>query len=143
MTEVDHDLLKALHSSLCVRFGTTAPYSLGRTLAERVGFACDPCVAISVHCRPEDVPALVPIVRQHVYGELAERGWSPEDIEFTPMVQQRRTRIFVDENESSQSLGKRKRGAEHRFTFRMHRQLAAETFVGGGTFKTLPEKEDA
>lgn len=133
------ELLKAMHSSLSIRWGTHAPYFIGPVSAEKVGYAQDPSVVLTVICRDEDVSTLVPIVRQRVYGELAERGWTPDDIEFQPGVQRNRRRRFVDQNESSDSHGRHKFGIEHRFRFDMGRELARATFVGGGSFKPLPE----
>ncbi len=76
-----------------------------------------------------------------MYGELAERGWTADDIEFVPNVQLRayRTRRFRDENESSESFGRNKMGLEHRFAFLMSKRLAAATFVKFGTYARLPE----
>jgi hypothetical protein len=134
----DQELLKTLHTSLCVRFGTDVPYALGRISGEKVGFAQLPSVVLDVYCRPEDISALVPIVRQRVYGELAERGWSADDIGFQPGVQQNRRRKFRDENESSPSYGRDKFGICHRFRFDMESELARATFQGFGSFKPIP-----
>lgn len=134
------DLLKLAHGSLCIRFGTTAPFSIGRVSAERVGYAQDPCLTLNVVVRDEDLPALVPIVRQRVYGELAERGWTADDIAFTPSTMRGRRRKFRDENESSESFGRDKFGTEYAFRFHMERELAAATFVGFGSFRSLPTK---
>ena len=150
MTTVNDDeaLLKSLHSSLCITWGTTAPYALGRVRCEKIGFASIPCVKMDVECRPEDVGALVPIVRQHVYRELAERGWTPDDVEFTPTVGgSYRAWMFVDENEASESHGRRKRGARLHLTFEMKPALARATFDPRvrpgqtGSFATLPDRE--
>ncbi len=140
---VDEQLLKAAHNSLCIRWGTTGPYAIGRVTAERIGYAQDPCVVVTVTCRDEDLSSLVPITRQRVYRELAERGWTPDDIEFRPSTQRGRRRRFVDENESSESLGRNKMGSEYRFSFRMERDLARQTFAGGGSFKNLPTRDGA
>ena len=86
MTTTDERLLKQLHSSLCVRWGTTAPYAIGRVRAQRIGFASIPMVVVDVWCRSRDYEALIPIVRQRVYTELAERGWTPDDLKFVPTV---------------------------------------------------------
>lgn len=135
-------LLKGMHASLTVRWGTEAPFSIGHVRAERVGYADIPGVVVTVFCRDEDLSALVPITRQRVYAELAERGWTPDDIEFQPSVQRNRRRKFRDENESSESYGLNKYGREHRFLFEMRRELAKATFVGSGSFRELPNRED-
>ena len=140
---MNDELLKAMHASLCVRFGTPAPYSIGRVSGEKVGYAQDPCLVVNVVCRQESIEALVPIVRQHVYGELAERGWTPDDIEFTQGTQRGRRRKFRDQNETSESYGRDKFGVEHRFSFRMGRELARATFQGFGSFKPLPTRASA
>jgi len=143
----DEALLKAAHSSLCIRWGTSAPYAIGRVRAERVGFASIPMITVDVSCKTRDMDALVPIVRQRVYGELAERGWTPDDIEFTPTVGgSYRERLFVDENETSESVGRRKRGARLEYHWEMKPELARATFDPrvrpgqAGSFATLPER---
>src|SRR3954468_3874833 len=140
MNEDIHPLLKDLHASLCIRFGSTAPYRIGRVSAERVGFAQDPCLTLNVMVRDEDLSSVVPIVRQAVYRELAERGWTPDDIAFTPSTMRGRRRKFIDGNESSQSYGRHKFGTEYAFRFHMERELAATTFVGFGSFRSLPTR---
>jgi len=139
--EVTEALLKTVHNSLAVRFGTTAPYHIGWVEAEKIGFAGIRAVVCNVFCRDEDLSALVPIVRQRVYTELASRGWGPDDIEFRPTTQRGRRRKFTDTNESSESHGREKFGMEYRFSFEMKRELGAATFQGGGSFKKLPTKE--
>jgi hypothetical protein len=136
------DILKQAHSSLCIRFGTDAPFAIGPIRGEKVGYAQDPCVALDVTCRDEDLSALVPIVRQRVYGELAERGWGPDDVQFTPMTLRWRRRKFRDENESSSSYGRDKFGIAYRFTFRMESELARATFTGFGSFRPLPDRAE-
>ncbi len=133
-------LLKAAHNSLGIIWGTTGPYAIGPVSAERIGYAQDPCVVVTVTCRDEDLSSLVPITRQRVYRELAERGWTPDDIAFTPTTQRGRRRRFVDGNEASETLGKNKMGVEYRFSFGMERGLARETFVGFGSFRTLSRR---
>lgn len=139
MATINEGLLRDMARSLCIRFGTTAPYAIGRISAERVGYAQIPCVRVNVWCRDEDLSALVPIVRQRVFGELAERGWGDEHILFVPSVRRGRVRMFFDENESSESCGRRKRGVEYTFHFEMRRALAAATFTSFGTYKPLPD----
>lgn len=135
------ELLKSAHSSLCITFGTTAPFSIGGFGAERVGFAGIPSVVVGVTCRDEDLPAMVPIVRQRLYRELAERGWTPDDVEFSPSTQRGRQRRFRDENESSASCGRNKFGYEVRFRFGMGRALTEAAFAGGGwSFRRLPDR---
>jgi hypothetical protein len=136
----NEELLKAMHSSLTIRWGTSAPFHIGPISGEKVGFAQDPSVVLTVICREEDLSALVPIVRQRVYGELAERGWTPDDIGFTPGTQRNRRRKFIDQNESSDSYGKAKFGMEYRFRFDIvTARMKAATFSGGGSFKPIPQ----
>lgn len=132
------DLLKTMHSSLCITFATDAPYSIGGISGERVGYAQDPCVVLTVVCRDEDLSALVPVVRQRLYGELAERGWTPDNVAFTPSTQRNRRRKFRDGNERSASFGRDKFGMEYRFTFLMDSHLASATFAGFGSFRSIP-----
>lgn len=137
---MNEELLRAAHSSLAIRWGTTAPYAIGKISTEKIGYAQIPCVVLNVWCRDEDLSSLVPIVRQRVFGELAERGWDNDSIQFQPIVQRNRRRKFTDENESSDSFGKSKFGQEHRFSWEMRPELAAATFIGFGSFKPLPPR---
>lgn len=142
----EQELLKQLSNSLCVRFGTDAAYWIGQVAAERVGYAQLPSVVVNVICRPEDVEVLVPIIRQRVYGELAERGWSgPDDVGFVPSIGQdsRRKKKFSDANESSPTFGRDKMGLVHRFRFDMRsKRLAAVAFAGFGSFAPLPDNPE-
>jgi hypothetical protein len=139
--DLNESLLRQAHSSLCIRWGTTAPYAIGRVSAEKVGYAQIPSVVVTITCRDEDVSALVPIVRQRVFAELAERGWANEVIGFGPSVQRGRRRKFRDENESSETHGRDKFGNEQRFRFDIaDRAFAAATFQGFGSFAQLPER---
>lgn len=143
--QTSDELLNAVHSSLCIRFGTTAPYAIGSVTAQKVGFASIPMVVVPVHCRQEEVSALIPIVRQRVSVELESRGWTLADLEFRPTVGgSYRRRQFVDENESSPSKGKRKFGCALEVHFEMKRggELAHATFQGSGSFKSLPTKSN-
>lgn len=137
------DLLRAATRSLCVHWGTNAPYSIGRVSAERIGYAQTPCVVVTATCRGEDVDVLVPILRQRVFGELAERGWGDEHIAFRPTVQRGRRRKFVDDNTASASHGRDKFGIEHRYSFEMDRDLARATFAGHGTYAPLTTRARA
>lgn len=138
-TEIDQ-LVRAAASSLAISWHTDAPYRIEGVRAERVGFASLPSVVLDVYCRAEDLGAVIPIVRQRVYGELAERGWRPEDISVVPMVSAGRTRKYRDENERSPSHGRNKMGVQHGFRFDMSRDLAAATFQGSGSFRAIPDR---
>lgn len=140
LPDSDLDLLKQAHASLCITWGTTGPYSIGRVSGERIGYAQDPCLVVTVTCREEDLSALVPVTRQHIYRELAERGWTPDDVAFTPSTQRGRRRRFTDGNEASETHGRNRMGVDHRFSFRMERDLAHATFNGFGSFRPLPTR---
>jgi hypothetical protein len=140
-TPIDERLLKQVHSSLLVTFGTNAPYALGKVSAAKIGFASTPVVTVSVWCQQHVVGALVPVVRQRVYRELAERGWTPDDIDFCPSLGgSYRWRLFTDENPASPSCGKRKRGCALELHFEMGHELAEVAFPRwAGSFQALPE----
>lgn len=142
MTEIPEALLRSVHTSLCIRWGTTVPYAVGRVTCEKVGFAAIPCVRCTVNVPERGLDSLVPIVRQRVFGELAERGWDDTAVAFRPTVRRGRERLFVDENESSDSLGRRKRGVEWEFHFEItDRELKRQAFpVGQGSFALIPER---
>lgn len=142
MNEQTETLIRDISSSLCIRWGTDAPFAIGQVRAERIGYADIPCVVVTVDCRDEDVSALVPIVRQRVFGELAERGWANTVVRVAPSAQRNRRRRFVDSNESSPSFGKNKFGNEHRFSFEiLDTAFAAVTFANSRRYALLPNRE--
>lgn len=142
MDATDEALLRSLHTHLCIRWGTEAPFQIGSVSAQKVGFAEIPRVVVPVWCREEDVSALVPIVRQRVFAELASRGWTDEVVEFTPGVrlESRRRRKFTDENEESETFGRARYGHQHVFGFDIRdKHFRDATFQGFGSFAKLPE----
>ena len=110
-------LLRELAASSSCRFGTTAPYELGPVRVRRIGFADIPVVEVPVYCRSKDISALVPIVRQHVFGELETALIPSRILAFRPGVSVGRRRRFTDRNESSPTLGKTKVGEYIEFRF--------------------------
>jgi hypothetical protein len=110
-------LLRELATSSCCRFGTAAPYELGPVQVRRVGFARIPVVEVPVFCRHQDISALVPIVRQHVFTELESAMIPSRILAFTPGVSIGRRRRFIDRNESSPTLGKTRVGEYVEFRF--------------------------
>lgn len=144
MNEQTETLIRDISSSLVVRFGTTAPYSIGPVTAERIGYADIPSIVTTVHCRDEDTSSLVPIVRARVFAELAERGWANTVVRVVPSVQRNRKRRFVDGNEDSPSFGKPKFGLEHRFSFEIvDTAFAAVVFEKRNRYAPLPDRRVA
>jgi hypothetical protein len=144
--EAGEGLLRAAHRSLCIRFGTSAPYELGRVRAQKIGYAQIPRVVMDVVCRERDVDALIPIVRQRVYGELAERGWDDSVLAFRPSVgmDSRRRAKFTDGNESSESFGRSKMGCRMTVGFDIvDAEFRHATFRGFGSFASLPSRGGA
>lgn len=142
MDEQTETLIRDASSSLCVRWGTDAPFAIGQVRAERIGYADIPCVVVTVDCRDEDVSALVPIVRQRVFAELAERRWANTVLRVSPTVQRNRRRRFIDGNESSPSFGKHKFGNDHRFSFEIvDTAFAACVFASSRRYALLPDRE--
>ncbi len=115
--DANERLLRELAASSSFSFGTAAPYELGPVQVRRVGFADIPVVEVSVFCRRKDVSALVPVVRQHVYGELESALIPSRILAFAPGVSIGRRRRFTDRNESSPTLGKTKVGEYVEFRF--------------------------
>lgn len=139
---IDERLLRAVHSSLTVRWGTSAPYAFGKVRCERANFAQDPFVELDVVVPDESLGSVIPVARQIVFGELAERGWPNTMVEFTPRVARGRRRRFVDQNEASESTGRNKMGVEHaiRFAIVKRSPLHVAAFpLGSGSYANLPE----
>jgi hypothetical protein len=121
--KVDPDLLALLKratASSFVTWGTTMPFQLGSLRVERIGYADMPVVGMTTYAPSPD--GMTPIVRQHIYFELASAGISHEVIKFTPTVGIGRRRRFVDCNQSSESLGKNKMGREQQWHFEILRE---------------------
>lgn len=135
---------RAMHRSLGVTWGTSAPYRWdGPITLRRVGFAHEPRLLVPVIVNERDVNALVPLARQRAFAYLAERAISDAHLEFHPYVGRETLRgtVFVDDNEASESYGRRKRG--HRFTieFVLSPLLArAVRWESGGYRGVLPER---
>ena len=141
----DEAILIAAHTSLSIQWGTTSPYRIeGASRATKVGYAQIPCVTVTAWCS-HDVSAIIPIIRQHVYRELAERGWQPDTIAFQPSVMRERDRcLFLDTNRSSGSEGRRKYGSKWEVRFEItDRELKTATFpLWKGSFSRIPDRTD-
>lgn len=134
-------LLRDASASLCMDWCTTAPFQIGDLQVERIGFASIPMVYVMVHCHPQAMSSLVPVVRQVVFRELAAAGLENEILEFVPGVQEqgRGQRRFVDCNERSPTKGKNKMGRQYRFSFEIKRPFLG-FFEWNGHYGRIPEK---
>ncbi len=118
-------VLKGLHDSLCVRWGTSTPYALGAPLLVRKGFGGGlPFVVVPVSVPEGEVSAVIPIARQRCYSYLGEHGLGPDAVQFRPTVGDgtwyyggRRVGLFLNDNDSATDrsgrpvpVGARKRG---------------------------------
>jgi hypothetical protein len=117
MSERIEKLMRSAAASSNVTFGTSAPFAImGCLRAQEIGFASIPVVHLNVWAKdPEDV---VTIARQVVYRTLEANGIPCEAVAFTPSVQRGFGKeMFVDQNPSSASKGRRKMGWCCRFSF--------------------------
>ena len=115
--------IREIAKSQYMSFGTTAPFAIGGFRITKVGFADIPVVELMITCRPDSISALVPIARSLVFKKLELHGLESEILEFTPTVgSEGRGCMFTDENESSQSHGKRKRGQTYHFRFEIKKE---------------------
>lgn len=111
-------MIREIAKSHCMSFGTTAPFAIGTFRITKVGFADIPVVELMITCRPDSIGAVVPIARSLVFKKLELHGLESEILEFTPSVgSEGRGCMFTDENPSSESCGKRKRGQMYHFRF--------------------------
>ncbi len=137
------ELARNVAASLCCDWLTTAPFQMGELQIEKVGFAEIPVAFVMVVCSPKSISAVVPVVRQFVFRELAAAGIENEILEFTPGVEADRRRRFVDCNEHSPSKGKNKVGRAYRFAFEIKPPFVGY-FLWGGFCKrvgTIPERK--
>jgi hypothetical protein len=130
-------LARELAKSQAVSFGTTAPFQLGDVRIEKVGFADIPILGVIAMCRPQDISALVPIVRQYVYRELETSGMTSDILEFTPRVAVEKKRYFIDCNGSSPTKGQRKLGSACRFSFEIRKEHVG-AFDWDGRYGSIP-----
>lgn len=133
---------RAMHRSLCITFGTTAPYRFGAIRLRKIGFASIPRLCVPVQVRRVDLDAIIPLARQRAFAFLAEKGISDEHLGFQAHwnSESYRERLFVDENETSASYGKRKRGIEGEVHFDLSRMLAGAVDWRASYDGRLPER---
>ncbi len=104
--------LRAISSGDVITFGCSAPFALERAGWDSIGFADIPALGCIAHFRVADLNALVPIVRQHLLRAWVEAGLDPAHVHLQlHWGAESRERLFVDQNASSRSCGRRKRGA--------------------------------
>ncbi len=124
--------MRDVAASLACDLLTTAPLQMGDLQIEKVGFAEIPVAFVTVVCSPKSLSAVVPVVRQYVFRELAAAGIENGILEFRPTVQdQDRRRRFVDCNEHSQTKGKNKIGRSYRFAFEIKPPFVGYFLWGG------------
>ena len=117
-------IVRAISGSLAMRFGSNAPHTLPRVFVGHDGvYASNGSdVIVVMHCRERDISLHVPMARQAVFRAFGEAGLPTGGIELRPTVSAPwRTRILVDENESSPSFGRRKRMVEVVYRFALDR----------------------
>lgn len=117
-------IIRDMAKNNSIKWGTNAPFEFpGDLRIIRHGFADIPVVQVDVICRPEDKGAMVPLVRQAIWQKMEAHGLESEIFEFVPTVQtQGRQRMFTDQNESSKTHGKRKRGVLSTFSFEIKKE---------------------
>jgi hypothetical protein len=142
MNRQDEQLLRDTAASLCSDWLTTVPFQISDVRVEKVGFADVPLVFVMVACPPIAIAAIVPVVRQFIFRELAGAGIENEIVEFTPTVQEQKRLRFVDCNEHSPTKGKNKMGRLYRFAFEIKRPFVGYFQWGGGCNRvgTIPER---
>ena len=137
-------ILRDTAASLSCDLLTDAPYQMSDLIIEKVGFAEIPVAYVNVACPPKAIPALVPVIRQFVFRELAAAGIENEILAFTPTVQDQARRKFVDCNEHSPTKGKNRVGRIYRFAFEIKPPFAGY-FLWGGFCKRvgqIPERHE-
>jgi len=131
MDKQAEQILRDTSASLCCDWLTTVPFHMGELRIEKVGFAEIPVVFVTVACPPKAIRAMVPVVRQFIYRELAAAGIENEIVEFTPTVQEQRRVQFVDCNSHSPTKGKNKMGRLYRFAFQIKPPFMGFFYWGG------------
>ncbi len=148
MTNDIDTLIRATASSLAIRFGTSAPYAIGRTDLLSKGFSTGvQFVAVAVDCPEKSISSVIPIARQVAASYLGEHGFGLDAVMIRPLVMSRtwyyggrETGMFENQNESADCpVGARKRGARLWIAFEIepnHPIRRAIRFSGAiGTWK--------
>jgi hypothetical protein len=121
-------MLRDTARSFGVNWGTSEPYCVEDTTYRKVGFAGDYVVEIVICAKTSE--GFAPIIRQLAYRELESQGIDSDILEFYPTVGASRKQVlFVDCNESSPTLGKRKRGYRYSWHLRIDPAAAGRLFV--------------
>jgi len=103
-------LLREVSASECISWGTTAPYSFGPVGWIRRGFADRLLIKFNAFARERDIDAIVPLARQRILRAMVKAGVSTHIVSLRVHIKVERERLFTDENPSSPTCGKRKRG---------------------------------
>jgi hypothetical protein len=112
------EIIREISASTAIRFGTTEPYAMGRSVKMRsIGFADLRMAELTVTAPAGSLSALTPMMRQRLYSTLEANGIPNEAVAFTPSVATGRTVMFVDGNPASKSHGKNKRGVAYTYHF--------------------------
>jgi hypothetical protein len=131
MSQQNEQFLRDAAASLALDWLTIVPYQMSQLQVEKIGFADVPLVFVTVACPPNAISAMVPVVRQFIFRELAGAGIENEIVEFTPTVQEQKRLRFVDCNEHSPTKGKNKMGRLYRFAFEIKRPFVGYFQWGG------------
>lgn len=107
--------LSSLHGRGGPRFGTSAPYAVGRVGPDTIGFTDTPTMSVDMFGRPSDASALTPIARQLAMLAAEVNGLTLNMA--PPGFKRGREKMIEDRNPSSESMGKRKRLMEMVFNF--------------------------
>lgn len=136
--------LRDTAASLACDLLTDAPFQMSDLQIEKVGFAEIPVAFVTVACPAKAISALVPVVRQFVFRELAAAGIDNEIVEFTPRVESKCRRRFVDCNEHSPTKGKNKMGRVYRFSFEIKPPFVGYFLWGGFCNRVgkIPERRE-
>jgi hypothetical protein len=87
MDKQAEQLLRDTSASLCCDWLTSVPFEMSELRIEKVGFAEIPLVFVMVACPEKAIAAMVPVVRQFVFRELAAAGIENEVVGYIPTVQ--------------------------------------------------------
>ena len=131
MDKQAEQLVRDSSASLVCDWLTTEPFQMGELRIEKVGFGKIPVVFVMVSCPPKAMRAMVPVVRQFIYRELAAAGIENEIVEFTPLVQDQGRKRFVDCNSHSPTKGKAKVGRSYRFALEIKPPFTGFFYWGG------------
>lgn len=110
--------VRDMADTLAITYHTNALREIGSFRFEMAGFARIPRLTVSVWCKEQDMPSLIPLLRQMAQSHLGELGWGSKHLAVTPSVGRGSRRKFTDQH------GAGRMGTQHDVSFELSGEIA-------------------